>query len=73
MNPSFKPPPPLSDSLRTYIFDMHMADPEANSVTKLSSRFGISKKRVEAVIRLKALEAEWKLVSFMSIIFNLFG
>ncbi|KAG8994285.1 hypothetical protein FRB94_008399 [Tulasnella sp. JGI-2019a] len=60
MNPSFKPRPPISDAQRQTIFDAHAANPELNSVRALSERFGISLKRIEAIIRLKALEFKWK-------------
>lgn len=62
MNPSFKPRPPISDAQRQTIFDAHAAHPELNSVRALSEHFGISLKRVEAIIRLKALEFKWKQV-----------
>ncbi|KAG8903307.1 hypothetical protein FRB99_003466 [Tulasnella sp. 403] len=61
MNPHFKPPPPTSDSLRQAIFDAHVRNPELNSVRELSQRFGLSLKRVEAIIRLKGLEVKWKM------------
>ncbi|KAG8862906.1 hypothetical protein FRB96_000324 [Tulasnella sp. 330] len=60
MNPSFKPRAPISDVQRQIIFDAHAEDQNLNSIRVLSERFGISLKRVEAIIRLKALEFEWK-------------
>jgi len=60
MNPSFRPPPPVSDGLRQVIFDAHVSNPELNSVRALSQRFGMSLKRIEAIVRLKALEFKWK-------------
>lgn len=40
-----------------------MSNPEANSVRVLSSRHNISIKRVDAILRLKGLEAAWKKAS----------
>ncbi|KIK30083.1 hypothetical protein PISMIDRAFT_87788 [Pisolithus microcarpus 441] len=60
LNPSFKPPTPLSDALRTQLYQSYMRDPETNSVRALSSRHSISIKRVDAILRLKGLEEAWK-------------
>jgi hypothetical protein len=65
LNPSFKPPTPLSDSLRTSIYTMHAADPANNNTRVLSEQFGLSIKRVEAILKLKALEDQWKTVSIV--------
>ncbi|KAI6031367.1 eukaryotic mitochondrial regulator protein-domain-containing protein [Pisolithus microcarpus] len=51
LNPSFKPPTPLSDALRTQLYQSYMP---------LSSRHSISIKRVDAILRLKGLEEAWK-------------
>ncbi|KAG6831323.1 hypothetical protein H0H92_011238 [Tricholoma furcatifolium] len=59
MNPSFKPPPPISDSTRTSIYELYMKDPVANDVRALSQRFHLSLKRVDAILRLKGMEADW--------------
>ncbi|KAJ3009929.1 UNVERIFIED_CONTAM: hypothetical protein HDU68_002415 [Siphonaria sp. JEL0065] len=56
MNPLFKPVPPLSDATRQEIFDAYISNPEAESPLKLATRFGISIARVQAVLRLKALQ-----------------
>ncbi|KAG8908061.1 hypothetical protein FRC01_007507, partial [Tulasnella sp. 417] len=61
MNPTFKPPPPLGATLREMLFNLHVSDPEKNSVRELSQRFGLSLKRVEAVIRLKGEEVKWQM------------
>ncbi|KAI0073951.1 hypothetical protein K474DRAFT_1666025 [Panus rudis PR-1116 ss-1] len=37
-----------------------MANPEFNSVRSLAERYGLSIKRVDAILRLKGLEAHWK-------------
>jgi len=59
LNPSFRPPPPLSDALRTQIYTQFMADPINNSVRRLAERYHLSLKRVDAVLRLKGLEAQF--------------
>jgi Eukaryotic mitochondrial regulator protein len=40
-----------------------MANPETNTVRSLASRFHISIKRVDAILRLKGLEESWIKVS----------
>ncbi|KAF7347394.1 hypothetical protein MVEN_01495200 [Mycena venus] len=57
MNRSFKPPVPISDATRSRIYADYMADPETNSIRALSQRYHVSLKRVEAILRLKGLEA----------------
>ncbi|KAF7337691.1 hypothetical protein MSAN_02242600 [Mycena sanguinolenta] len=57
MNKSFKPPIPISDAARSRIYADYMADPETNSIRALSQRYHLSLKRVEAILRLKGLEA----------------
>jgi len=59
MNPSFKPPPPLSDIVRQKIYTEFMANPKKNSVRVLSQRYHLSLKRVDAILRLKGLEHAW--------------
>jgi predicted xylose isomerase-like sugar epimerase len=39
-----------------------MLDPEVNNVRALAAQHGISIKRVDAILRLKGLEAAWKKV-----------
>ncbi|KAG1836591.1 eukaryotic mitochondrial regulator protein-domain-containing protein, partial [Suillus subalutaceus] len=60
LNESFRPPPPVSDALRTQIYFSYMADPEANSVRALAARHHLSIKRIDAILRLKGLEESWK-------------
>lgn len=36
-----------------------MKDPEANSVRVLSQKYHVSMKRVDAILRLKGMEAAW--------------
>ncbi|KAF9469745.1 eukaryotic mitochondrial regulator protein-domain-containing protein [Collybia nuda] len=59
MNPSFKPPPPVSDSLRTVLYEEFMRDPVNNNVRALSQRYHLSLKRVDAILRLKGMEKAW--------------
>jgi hypothetical protein len=62
LNPSFKPPKPLSDARRQLIFDQFLLDPMVNNVRSLAARHGISIRRVDAILRLKGLEESWKKV-----------
>ena len=41
------------------MYKQFMANPETNSVRNLASRYHLSIKRVEAILRLKGLEAHW--------------
>jgi len=59
MNPSFKPPAPVSDALRTKIYQDFMKNPEVNNVRALSQRYHLSLKRVDAILRLKGMEHAW--------------
>ncbi|KAM6498579.1 Eukaryotic mitochondrial regulator domain containing protein [Amanita muscaria] len=59
MNPSFIPPAPLPDALRTRIYREFMQDPVKNSVRVLSQKYHISLKRVDAILRLKGQENVW--------------
>ncbi|PWN94166.1 hypothetical protein FA10DRAFT_264734 [Acaromyces ingoldii] len=59
LNPTFNPPPPLSQAVRDQMWSLHSQNPSANSVRVLSGRFGVQMERVTAVLRLKALEHEF--------------
>ncbi|KAI0257245.1 eukaryotic mitochondrial regulator protein-domain-containing protein [Lactifluus subvellereus] len=59
LNPSFKPPTPVSDALRNTLYQSFMTNPTANSVRNLASRYHLSIKRVDAILRLKGLEESW--------------
>lgn len=67
MNPSFSPPPPVSNALKTKIYLEHLFDPEKNNIRVLSARHSVSIKRVDAIIRLKRLEEQWQEVSSRSL------
>ncbi|KAI9330941.1 eukaryotic mitochondrial regulator protein-domain-containing protein [Obelidium mucronatum] len=58
MNPLFKPVPPLADATRQEIYELYKSDPETQSPLKLATRFGVSIARIQAILRLKALEAK---------------
>ncbi|TFK41967.1 eukaryotic mitochondrial regulator protein-domain-containing protein [Crucibulum laeve] len=60
MNPTFKPPPPLSSEIRERMYNAFMQDPEKNSVRALAQRYHVSIKRVDAILRLKGLEKDWQ-------------
>ncbi|KAI9311535.1 eukaryotic mitochondrial regulator protein-domain-containing protein [Dichotomocladium elegans] len=55
-NPLFQPRPPLSDQRRQEIYETFAANPEDWSIRKLATKFGISMRRVEAVLKLKESE-----------------
>ncbi|PFH52346.1 hypothetical protein AMATHDRAFT_140294 [Amanita thiersii Skay4041] len=59
MNPSFLPPAPVSDTLRTRIYKEFMRDPIKHNVRALSQKYHISLKRIDAILRLKGLENAW--------------
>ncbi|KAI0049272.1 hypothetical protein FA95DRAFT_1557070 [Auriscalpium vulgare] len=60
LNPSFKPPIPISNSRRELFYRLYMHNPEVNSVRNLSGRFHVGMKRMDAILRLQGLEAHWK-------------
>ncbi|KAH9949380.1 eukaryotic mitochondrial regulator protein-domain-containing protein [Amylocystis lapponica] len=55
-----EPPTPISDKLRTTIYNDYISNPTVYDVRKLSERYGISMQRVDAILRLKGLEDHWK-------------
>jgi hypothetical protein len=57
LNPTFRPNPPLTDATRRAIFAQWQRDPTYWTPRQLSQSYGISIKRVEAILKLKALEA----------------
>ncbi|KAF8711830.1 Eukaryotic mitochondrial regulator protein, partial [Rhizoctonia solani] len=71
-NPTFKPPPPLSDVVKTSIYDRYLKSPQlaaSNSeshnqtVRTLSEQFGVSIARIEAIVRLKNYERQYQKVT----------
>ncbi|CUA76266.1 hypothetical protein RSOLAG22IIIB_06172 [Rhizoctonia solani] len=74
-NPTFKPPPPLSDIIKSSIYNRYIealqplgSKPEYHSRTirSLSEQFGISIARVEAIVRLKKYEQQYQKVNTYS-------
>lgn len=56
MNPSYKPPPPISDRQKETMIRLYLSHRLENGPRRLAKRFNISLKRVNAIIRLKLLE-----------------
>ncbi|KAG8712249.1 hypothetical protein FRC11_000599 [Ceratobasidium sp. 423] len=68
-NPTFKPPPPLSDVVKSSIYDQYLkalrpvaskSESQAQTIRNLSEQFSISIARVEAIIRLKGYEQQYQ-------------
>ncbi|CAG7851707.1 SubName: Full=Uncharacterized protein {ECO:0000313/EMBL:CCA68742.1} [Serendipita indica DSM 11827] len=57
LNPSFKPPPPITDKLRTEIFNKHLE--KGKTEEELSSEYKLGINRIRAILRLKKLEQLW--------------
>ncbi|KAG2226153.1 hypothetical protein INT45_003298 [Circinella minor] len=60
-NPLFQPRPPLTDAARQEIYDTYTENPEDWSSRKLATKFGISMRRVEAVLKLKEAEKQMEM------------
>ncbi|KAI8149553.1 eukaryotic mitochondrial regulator protein-domain-containing protein [Fennellomyces sp. T-0311] len=60
-NPLFQPRPPLTDAVRQEIYDTYAESPEDWSIRKLATKFNISMRRVEAVLKLKEAEKEMEM------------
>ncbi|PVZ99940.1 hypothetical protein BB558_004022 [Smittium angustum] len=58
LNPYFRPKPPLADTIKSKIYKDYIANPTSNTPRFLGSKYGISIKRVEAILKLKAIEAQ---------------
>ncbi|KAI9205821.1 eukaryotic mitochondrial regulator protein-domain-containing protein [Polychytrium aggregatum] len=58
MNPLFRPKPPVAEATKQEIYKLFRADPKKNTPRSLGVQFGLSIIRVEAILRLKALEAK---------------
>lgn len=56
MNPFFKPQPPLSDSTKEEIWLKFTQ--EGQTPRKIGTDYGVSLKRVEAILKLKKLEKD---------------
>lgn len=60
LNPSFNPPAPVAHKTKEDMWKLHSSNPSTNNVRKLSTQFGIPVERVIAILRLMALEKEFK-------------
>ncbi|GAA5805438.1 hypothetical protein HPULCUR_010954 [Helicostylum pulchrum] len=60
-NPLFQPRPPLSDARRQEIYNTFESDPENMTIRKLATKYGVSLKRIEAILTLKASEKEMEM------------
>ncbi|PWZ03863.1 hypothetical protein BCV70DRAFT_171019, partial [Testicularia cyperi] len=60
LNPAFNPPPPVRQSTKTEIWKLHASDPKKWTIRALSEKYSIGNQRMEAILRLKALENEWQ-------------
>lgn len=55
-NPVFQARPPITNALRTRLYQLHLGDPEEWTPRRLSAQFKVAIPRVKAVIRMKELE-----------------
>ncbi|KAJ2415627.1 hypothetical protein GGI10_001569 [Coemansia sp. RSA 2530] len=56
LNPAFRPRMPLPDAKKEEIYKDYLSDPVKNTPRILGAKYHISIKRVEAIIKLKAIE-----------------
>ncbi|KAF8932662.1 eukaryotic mitochondrial regulator protein-domain-containing protein [Dissophora ornata] len=66
MNPLFKPTPPISNFAKEEIYKLHRADSTKWTPRQLGTKYNISIKRVEAILRLKHLEQEMVAEGFVA-------
>ncbi|KAE8224365.1 hypothetical protein CF319_g2716 [Tilletia indica] len=60
LNTSFRPPAPIHAKVKDELWRLHASDPAKHTVRSLSAQFSIGIPRVEAILRLKALELEFQ-------------
>ncbi|KAI8921306.1 eukaryotic mitochondrial regulator protein-domain-containing protein [Powellomyces hirtus] len=60
MNPFFRPQAPLSNATRSEVFKLYLEDAQQWTPRALAEHFGLSIVRVQAILRLKALEQKWE-------------
>lgn len=58
MNPSFRPPPPLSDEYQNYLYSEIRKG--AKTIGEISAEYNVSKARLEGIKKLKEIEQEFK-------------
>ncbi|KAF9393844.1 hypothetical protein CPC16_000971 [Podila verticillata] len=66
MNPLFKPTPPMSNHAKEEIYHLHRSDTTKWTPRQLGTKYNISIKRVEAILRLKHLEKEMVASGFVA-------
>lgn len=66
MNPLFKPTPPMSNHAKEEIYRLHRSDTTKWTPRQLGTKYNISIKRVEAILRLKHLEKEMVASGFVA-------
>lgn len=66
MNPLFKPTPPMSNHAKEEIYKLHRSDTTKWTPRQLGTKYNISIKRVEAILRLKHLEKEMVASGFVA-------
>ena len=59
LNPAFRPPPPVHQSVRDDMWRLHTEAPAQWTVRSLAEKFRVSLAKAEAILRLKALEEEY--------------
>ncbi|KAJ2809123.1 hypothetical protein H4R20_000363 [Coemansia guatemalensis] len=56
LNPAFRPRSPLTDQLKEAIYKKYLEDPLRNTPRVLGDNYKVSIKRIEAILKLKAIE-----------------
>ncbi|CAO3648476.1 unnamed protein product [Cunninghamella blakesleeana] len=57
-NPLFQPRPPITDNKREEIYQLYLSDKSTWTVRQLAVKYGLSLKRIEAILKLKSSEKE---------------
>lgn len=60
LNPAFRPPPPVHQSVRDDMWRLHNEAPTQWTIRSLADKFRVSLPRAEAILRLKALEQDFE-------------
>ncbi|CAO3634046.1 unnamed protein product [Cunninghamella echinulata] len=64
-NPLFQPRPPITDAKREDIYQLYISDKSTWTVRQLAVKFGLSLKRIEAILKLKSSEKEMEANGFI--------
>ncbi|KAI9302080.1 eukaryotic mitochondrial regulator protein-domain-containing protein [Cunninghamella echinulata] len=64
-NPLFQPRPPITDAKREDIYQLYISDKSTWTVRQLAVKFGLSLKRIEAILKLKSSEKEMEANGFV--------